>query len=416
MLRKRFVTIVILVFCSFQLFSQETINTMFYNLLEFPDALPSNRADILKIIIDDYQPDLFMVCELQSEDAANTILNTSLQTSDNRYRRANFVPNQSTPFANLQQLVFYNSKKLILDSQDEIITRVRDINHYSFRLNTPDATTNPIYLEVYIAHLKSSQGIENEQLRADMASELTNALESLPANRFVIFSGDFNLYTSEESAYQELLDPTNAIVLKDPIDRPGGWHMNSLFQDIHTQSTRIDPPSGFSGAGGGLDDRFDFILISENLQSSATLHYVEDSYKAYGNNGNCFNNDINNISCSGTEYTQAIRDNLYNMSDHLPVIMQLQTDQVLNLFDNLQSNNYMQFKSVNVIFNSIALEIDPSILNNKIVIYNSMGQKIITVITDKTIMNIDATNLSAGIYYIVSQSSPTTKPLKFIKL
>ena len=416
-MKKTILTYLIIFGFSCGIQAQETINTMFYNLLDFPEAPPSNRADILKTIIDNYQPDLFMVCELQSEDGANTILNTSLQTSDNRYMRADFVLNQSTTFTGLQQLVFYNSKKLILDSQDEIINRVRDINHYAFRLNTSDAATNPIYLDVYVAHLKSSQGIENEQLRADMASELTNALESLPTDRFVLFAGDFNLYTSNESAYQELLDPTNAIVLKDPIDRAGNWHINTSFQDIHTQSTRISN-SEFNnhGAGGGLDDRFDFILISENLQSSPELKYVEDSYKAYGNNGNCFNNDINSSTCSGTEYSESTRENLYNMSDHLPVVMQLQTDQVLNLSDNLESKNYIHFKNGNIITNSIMLEIDPIILDNKIVLYNSMGQKIRSTIVNKTTMQIDATNLSGGIYYIVLQNSISASPLKFIKL
>ena len=92
--------------------AQETINVMFYNLLEFPDAPPTNRATILKTIVDDYQPDLFMVCELKSEEGANAILNTSLQTSDNRYLKANFVSNQSNIQTDLQQLIFYNSKMI----------------------------------------------------------------------------------------------------------------------------------------------------------------------------------------------------------------------------------------------------------------------------------------------------------------
>ena len=397
--------------------SQETINTMFYNLLEFPEAPPSNRADILKTIIDDYQPDLFMVCELQSNNGANIFLNTSLQTADNRYQRANFVANQSSASTNLQQLVFYNTHKLILDSQDEIITMVRDINHYAFRLNTPDAETNPIYLDVYVAHLKSSQGSANVELRASMASELTNALESIPTDHYVLFAGDFNLYTANESAYQELLDPTNAIPLKDPINRLGSWHVNASFQDIHTQSTRTSN-SNFNnfGAGGGLDDRFDFILISENLENDATLHYVTNSYKAYGNNGNCFNGNINDTSCSGSEYSQTTRNNLYNMSDHLPVVMQLQTDQVLNLSENLLSNYYIEFKSGNIISNTIALEIDARILGSEGVIYNSIGQKIKTLRFDKTNLFIDATNLSGGIYYIVVKNSLNNNPLKFIKL
>ncbi len=414
---KYFLLLLVFLISASQTYSQEVINAMFYNLLDFPEAPPSNRADILKTILDDYQPDLFMVCELQSQAGANTILNTSLQTADNRYAMAQFVSNQSNPNSNLQQLVFYNSNKLILDSQDIITTLVRDINHYVFRLHTPDAATNPIFLDVFVTHFKSSQGSANEELRASMASDLTNALESIPSDHFIVFSGDLNLYTASESAYQELLDPTNLVILKDPINRPGSWHVNANFQDIHTQSTRVSN-SAFSnfGAGGGLDDRFDFILISENLQNSSSLHYVANSYKAYGNNGNCFNGNINDASCSGTEFSQSIRNSLYNMSDHLPVVMQLETNQVLNLSDNLQSNNYIHFKNGNVITDAIRLEIDAGILHETIVIYNSIGQKIKSIQVNSTITTIDATNLTGGIYYMVLQDSHTSKPLKFIKI
>jgi len=104
------------------------------------------------------------------------------------------------------------------------------------------------------------------------------------------------------------------------------------------------------------------------------------------------------------------------MSDHLPVTMQLQTDQVLNLYDNLQSNKYIQFKNGNVVSKSIILELDTSILEKKINIYNSMGQKVKSIIIESTIMDIDATYLSNGIYYISLQNSYNNIPLKFIKL
>jgi len=406
-----------MVLWSLHIFSQESINIMFYNLLNFPEAPPSNRPEILKSILDNYQPDLFMVCELQSEIGANTVLSSFPRTEDDRYRAAQFVTNQSSSSNNLQQLVFYNSQKFILDDQRIITTSIRDINHYIFILNTQDSSVNPIYLDVFVTHLKSSQGFENEQLRLQMVTEFTNYLSNIPSDRFVIFSGDLNLYTSNESAYQELLDPTNSIVLKDPIDSPGGWNNNIAFQDIHTQSTRIsnDDFNNY-GAGGGLDDRFDFILVSENLQTSSTLHYVSDSYKAFGNNGNCFNENINDISCAGTAYSQSIRDHLYNMSDHLPIVIQLQTDQVLNLYDDLLSNNYIQFKNGNVITKSIVLELDTSIITKKINVYNSMGQIVKSSLIEKTIMNIDATNLANGIYYISLQNSYNFTPLKFIKI
>lgn len=395
--------------------AQETINAMFYNLLEFPDAPPSNRSTILKIIVEDYQPDLFMVCELKSEEGANTILNTSLQTKDNRYLKANFISNQSNVQTDLQQLVFYNSKKLILENQDLINTGIRDINHYLFKLNTATAVSNPIYLDVFVAHLKSSQGSDNEQKRLDMVLDFTSTLATIPSDHFVMIAGDFNLYTAQEDAYQELLDATNAVVLKDPIDKPGGWHLDSNFQDIHTQSTRKSNVDfdGF-GAGGDLDDRFDFILISENLENSSTLKYVSNSYKAYGNNGNCYNKSINDPTCNGAEYSQSIRDALYTISDHLPVVLQLQTNQALSINENNPTENYIQFTTGNIISDVITLSIDSSILGKNIVLYNSMAQKIKTIILDKNSKTIDATYLSTGIYYIKLKN--TTTPLKFIKL
>ncbi|MET2984241.1 T9SS type A sorting domain-containing protein [Aureibaculum conchae] len=394
--------------------AQGVIKTMFYNLLEFPEAPPSNRSTILKTILDDYQPDLFMVCELQSEEGANTILNTSLQTADNRYAKANFVSNQSNPTTDLQQLVFYNSKKLILENQDVITTGIRDINHYLFKLNTPDKATNPIYLDVFVAHLKSSQGFENEDKRLDMVLDFTSTLINIPSDHYVIISGDFNLYTGQEGAYQELLDPTNAIVLKDPIDKDGNWHNNSSYQDIHTQSSR-DSNDDFDnrGAGGGIDDRFDFILISENLENSTTLKYTPNSYKAYGNNGNCYNKSVNDVSCTGT-FSQTIRDALYNMSDHLPVVMQLETDKVLSTENNLLAKGYLKFVNGNLVRKNITLKVDASILDQQIVIYNGMGQQIKSVTLNQQITTVDATNLANGIYYIKLQN--TTSTLKFIKL
>lgn len=394
--------------------AQGVIKTMFYNLLEFPEAPPANRATILKTILDDYQPDLFMVCELESEEGANAILNTSLQTTDSRYAKAVFVSNQSNPTTDLQQLVFFNQKKLILETQDVITTGIRDINHYLFKLNTPDKATNPVFLDVFVAHLKSSQGFENEDKRLDMVLDFTSTLIDIPNDHYVIISGDFNLYTGQEGAYQELLDPTNAVVLKDPINKNGNWHNNSFYQDVHTQSSR-DSNENFDGfgAGGGLDDRFDFILISENLQNGTTLKYTPNSYKAYGNNGNCYNKAVNDVSCTGT-FSQTIRDALYNMSDHLPVVMQLETDKVLSIENETLADINLKFINGNIVKNNISLKAKAGILDRQIVIYNSMGQQIKSVMLDQQIKTIDATNFANGIYYIKLQN--TTSTLKFIKL
>ena len=69
---------------------------MVYNILDFQEALSLNRAYLLKTSIDNDQADLFMICELQSEEGANIILDISLRTNDDRYMRADLVSNQKT--------------------------------------------------------------------------------------------------------------------------------------------------------------------------------------------------------------------------------------------------------------------------------------------------------------------------------
>lgn len=70
---------------------------MFYNIVDFPELPPSNRADFLKIINDNYQPNHFMIYELQIKEGSSIVLNTSLRTNDKKYMRADFVSNQITP-------------------------------------------------------------------------------------------------------------------------------------------------------------------------------------------------------------------------------------------------------------------------------------------------------------------------------
>src|SRR5690606_12082003 len=106
-------------------------------------------------------------------------------------------------------------------------------------------------------HLKSSEGTANKQLRLQMVQQFTEKLETMDPNSYVLFAGDLNLYTHTEPAYLELMDTINSIVMADPLQRPGRWHNNIDFQDIHSQSTRISSGPFGAGAGGGLDDRFD---------------------------------------------------------------------------------------------------------------------------------------------------------------
>ncbi|NPA42675.1 MAG: T9SS type A sorting domain-containing protein [Chlorobi bacterium] len=302
----------------------DSLRVMSYNLLMYPSGTTYSREPYLREITASYGPDLLAVCELETEQAADDILNRVLRPHSPGFERAAFEPNHSDPNSTLHQMLFYNGDKLALHRQTYISTGIRDINRYTLYLKTPSLTAgDTIFLTVYVLHLKASQGTYNEDTRLQMIRALTADLATLPPDRYVLVAGDFNLYSDREPAYAELTDTTNAIVLDDPAGREGYWHENRSFADVHTQSPNRNKGGNF--VGGGLDDRFDFIFTSVNLLNSASsVRYRTGSYAAYGNNGNCFNGNINDPACSGY-YSQTLRDNLYEMSDHLPVVLTLET-------------------------------------------------------------------------------------------
>ena len=52
----------------------------------------------------------------------------------------------------------------------------------------------------------------------------------------------------------------------------------------------VNDAMGKSGASGGLDDRFDFILYSDDvLNGTNGVNYIPNSCKSIGNDGNHFN-------------------------------------------------------------------------------------------------------------------------------
>lgn len=404
-------------FCIFAnaLFSQENLKLMFYNVLNYPLQEPASRIQNLEVIITDYSPDLFMICELNNEAGADIILNI-MQYANSNYQRAVFKFNTSDDSIGdqneLQNMLYYDSSKFSLESQTIVASSYRDFNHYILKIKTVDADTNPIYLDVFVSHLKSSSGTTNQQLRLAMVNDFVAYLETLPNHRNVVFGGDLNIYTSSEPAFQELIDTNNNITFVDPADRVGSWHNNINYIDVFTQSTRTQ--NGLGGATGGFDDRFDFILTSENMLTNTDLFYVPDRYQVYGNNANsnCYNGEINTANCDGSEFNFTIRDALYYMSDHLPVTLELQTPEALSVETPTYFNG-IKFVGSNVVSEQLQLKITNSAIDN-LTIYNTLGQKIETLKT-KNVANlaIDVSKLASGIYYILT-SNKLIKPLKFV--
>ncbi len=321
--------------------AQSNFRVMSYNLLNFPQGQMPSRIDTLEIILDAYRPDLFMIQELKSEAGLNQIEDALDNLGYANFAAAEFISQQSTPGTPnpLQQSLLFNQSKFGLKDQGYVITIHRDINYY--RLFIKDSQlengADTTFFYAVVCHLKSSEGNANEQDRLEMVESYMEWHNSLDENALVIFAGDYNVYYSAEPCYQALLSVANTPRFYDPISSPGSWNNNPGFSAIHTQCTRTNNIFN-DGASGGMDDRFDQILMSEMFfDNASTLRYADDTYAAFGNSGDCFNENI--TDCNGGVLSDAVMSALYYMSDHLPVILELESDLSLST-QNLASASF----------------------------------------------------------------------------
>lgn len=314
---------------------QDTIRMMQYNLMYYTNTsgisdcnsitnnLNTKDANI-KTIFQYVMPTVFCVCEIGSQNQyADRLLNNAINTDGIDYYRRGPLTNQSG--GTIANMIYYDSRKLTLYKSANVTTSFRDINGYTFYYNAqnlPDGDT--IFMTFWIAHLKAGSGSTNETARLAQVQKLMNRISSSGTPGNYTFSGDFNLYSSDEPAYQELTEYSNSLYrFYDPANSPGNWHNNSQFKHLHTQSTRTQEADCFSS--GGLDDRFDFFLVSPYLYyGSDKMHVVEGSYHALGQDGARFNGSI--LSPANNSIPNQVANALYNQSDHLPVIMDMIID------------------------------------------------------------------------------------------
>lgn len=311
----------------------ETIRMMHYNLLYYTNqAIGCNQNNnnlntkdaALQTIIEYVMPDVLVVNELGSSVTyADRIVNNVLNTNGRTYFNHGPLTNYSG--GDIANMLFYNSEKLSLHSHFYITTVNRDINGYKMYYNTPNlAVGDTIFTTFLLAHLKAGTGSDNEQKRYSQVVQLMAKLENIGVYGNYCFSGDFNLYSADEEAYQYLINYPNSLYkFYDPINQEGKWNNNSAYRSIHTQSTHSD--NNGCASSGGLDDRFDFILVSPPVYyGSRKVKCISESYHALGNDGNHFNKSIN--EGENQDVPAYVANALYTMSDHLPLIMDLEVD------------------------------------------------------------------------------------------
>ena len=322
------ITLLLLLLLPILSFGQtDTITLVSYNLLNFPDGrddcgtnvVVPNRADTLRKILQYAQPDIFVACEIQTEAGADSVLTRSLNAyGASNYASATFHLNSTGSW--LHNQLYYNTDKLTLQWQDAIGTSSRDIDHYVLYVNDPTLGLyfDTTFIEVYMCHLKAGNGSTNEDIRAEQTQLLMDYIASRPSDRNHFVCGDLNVYSSNEPCYQQMMSGPYA--LEDPISTPGNWNNSGTYAGIHTQSTRSSLNYD-CGSKGGSDDRFDQILVSNNVMNgSDSLKYLTNSYDAIGNDGNHFNTNLL-AAPTNVQYPDSVVRALYYMSDHLPVAL-----------------------------------------------------------------------------------------------
>ncbi|MBL7012921.1 MAG: lamin tail domain-containing protein [Candidatus Marinimicrobia bacterium] len=293
---------------------------MTYNLLNYEDE--NDREDDFIAIINVIEPNLIIAEEVQGQSGFSHFKSDVLDiTHPNMWTGATFT-NQS---ASQDIALYYQHNLFTFISTSTINTAqssgTRDVVEWIMMHND-----SGIEFRVYGVHLKASSGDENAQQRLAEVTILRDYLNTLPAEIDFIVAGDFNIYShspTSEPAFDMLTGDSgdNNGRLFDPIDRIGYWHNNSSYSDVHTQSPR-------GGNFGGMDDRFDWLFTSEVLlDDEADMHYISNTYWAFGNDGNHFNQSINDGN--NTSVNDAIADALYNASDHLPVYMDVWFDDLV---------------------------------------------------------------------------------------
>jgi endonuclease/exonuclease/phosphatase family metal-dependent hydrolase len=174
---------------------------------------------------------------------------------------------------------------------------------------------------VYNGHWKALNDAESAERRRVEAQAIRANADSLGNGKNIIYVGDFNTYSGFETSFQTILAAGNGQGF-DPINRVGNWSTNSSFVNTFTQAPAANAPNGL--VGGGLDDRFDFQILSGELTDGLGLEFRSGTYRAFGNNGSVpLNGSINssgNTALPGLPNRTTVLNLLTTVSDHLPVV------------------------------------------------------------------------------------------------
>ncbi len=337
---KRFLLGLFIVFGFYTVKAQDTITFLQYNLLNygnFTSYCPSNINNVARktgyigVIVHYIKPDIFTVNEMTGTRSYHDYLLNNGLNSDGVKMYAKASDTLAPKDAYLVNVLYYNKNKLGEAGHVVAQTYIRDVDIFklyykSANLNEGDTT----FIYCVVAHLKAggdyNGSTSNQDKRKIMAKNTMDYIAAHHPDENYLLMGDFNLYSDQEPAFQEFINyRTASIRFNDPVNQIGDWHNNYDYRMVQSQSTHT--ADNGCASSGGLDDRFDFILLSNNVkQGNKKVKYVSGSFHVVGQDGKHFNKSLLDDP-TNTTVPANVLNALYQNSDHLPVTLKVTVNQ-----------------------------------------------------------------------------------------
>lgn len=283
-----------------------------------------------------FAPDVLVVQELMSAVGAGNFLAilNGAAGSPGDWAAALFVDGPDT-----DSCFYYRTSRVVLEQTVVVSSggsasgHPRHAMRYDFHLVGYAPTASRIVC--YVAHMKSGTSSAEKLQRLNEALAIKADAKALPFGTHFMLAGDLNVKSAVESAYFLLvgdIDGDDGVGrMWDPCNSRDEWGDNYNYRFLHSHDT--------TGVGGGMDDRFDQILLSGTLIDGLGMDYRGDagiryswstwndpnhSYRVWGNDGTTFNVPLNIATNEmvGPTIAQALVDT-GTFQGHLPVYLEL---------------------------------------------------------------------------------------------
>ena len=308
-------------------FAQAQVRVVNWNLAELRGDPAAIEYVIDAIATDDHSGFAAPISLMTLQEVDNDTHDAVSAMLGAQWSAATYTNSNEDPYGGAQAC-FYHAATMteVPSGHADLFTGAgRRSDRWQFTLN--GYSDPPVTLYIYSAHLKAGNSADSESQREVGALRILQDIATLPANSRYIVTGDMNFYDNGELGYLAFLAGN---ILEDPLGA-GSWSGSSNAIK-HSQSPRKIQADGL--ASGGLDDRFDFQLISPLLQGTGGLCVISGTYRSMGNDGNHYDiaiNDGNNTYWPGDSAgSNALADALWAASDHVPVVADYRVPAILD--------------------------------------------------------------------------------------